>query len=994
MAIDLYNFLWVVPNKHKCPVCNHDHMKAHNILKKANKVREIAPPPPYYGWTTCTACGTEKENEPFEESPASQQDDNQLDNNEITPAKAVILFPALLTPLVYVQGKEGESENWLELLIASNIDLDEDIINRQLKIGIGLDPEKWYDPVPMFSVTDGNIKLKSIGTVDPDKNEVFNTHSKFAGIIHPTISKRLKARSITKVYEVRVFFDPLDKTSNIELQENPLRNRTRLLSNITMSYVPGEQGGAPVKSQGKEGEVGDEEHDRLITGSFKKLYGKTRIDTPRWPKIAGRGRFGFKIANGDVDPYTADENNPIQTYHPIHVFTDEDAKDYSGFGHLSDIHVNVRWQTLAKSPARVIEHGEGLFLEESPKIGTLTQQNNIAFKELLGKVGEESDIVLIGGDLVDHARNAYGLGILRDDDPTVAQVWSEVNLTENYKNNHPPGLDMIAFWSFVIDAIRTSHKPHFGVSGNHDCYEDAYGISPRVAFSRTNDGIPSDLNLTFYEALLAFGKSFGETVGTLTRVGVATNGNFNPEWFAWYHSVCSPFNDFWYKLPNQSLVGLGWGGKEELIDLTGDQALGHLPRSLDGVSDDQTGLVNMAVADTDRRLILVSHFTFLSFNNDVPMSPGKVIGSPGTFGNGFSFSEFEMGTFTNNRSKFMELFSDIQMIFTGHSHRRGLYLLDTANAEERRRRQEAIKVELANSANPLAFVNIRPEETIPAFLYDTAGDGFTPGMRNHSEGIEPAIIVSDSAGPYPKYNLEGEFQGWGADKPGATVVTVNASTGDLESVRTVQATSRAKPRAAVSLDYCDVDKESVFEENRLYTMLIPDTMHENYQGDWEEDTYCIKVPLTSEMICEPHLIEVEELILSGKSDQDMSMSRIKTVKDGTGVFRVPGSSNATMYAWLENFTETYVSLKLKSGVEWMNDQYEWNDYWNFEVIVKSVEGNETDGLDTFKESEGGNTPVSFIIQRPSRTSTWYPNFKFRELPNFDYRIENYESYQG
>ena len=73
--------------------------------------------------------------------------------------------------------------------------------------------------------------------------------------------------------------------------------------------------------------------------------------------------------------------------------------------------------------------------------------------------------------------------------------------------------------------------PAFLVSGNHDCYWYPYGMSPRVAaktpgdgvfeagdkwyrtsgsgLKRANEGIPADHNLTFYEAILTFGTTFG-----------------------------------------------------------------------------------------------------------------------------------------------------------------------------------------------------------------------------------------------------------------------------------------------------------------------------------------------------------------------------------------------------------------------------------------------------------------------------------------------------
>ncbi|NJK32798.1 MAG: hypothetical protein HC927_10530 [Deltaproteobacteria bacterium] len=260
-----------------------------------------------------------------------------------------------------------------------------------------------------------------------------------------------------------------------------------------------------------------------------------------------------------------DPQQPVQSYHPLIVLSGEAAKDYLDLGHVSDIHVNSRWQILGKSPARVIEYGAGQHEDESPEIGRLLAENNRSFHAVLGRIFAHADVVVVGGDIVDHIRNAYDAARVLAATSTPREIWTAMNLEGDAYTDatYPVGIDLVAFYSFIVDAMTRSSKPVFAISGNHDCYVDAFGISPRLnaelTASRTNEGIPADLNLTFYEALLAFGPS-----GGLLR---SASSSFDAEWFDWFHLVLSPFNDWWFKFPHRRpVVGLGWGTTEDLID--------------------------------------------------------------------------------------------------------------------------------------------------------------------------------------------------------------------------------------------------------------------------------------------------------------------------------------------------------------------------------------------------------------------------------------------
>ena len=78
-------------------------------------------------------------------------------------------------------------------------------------------------------------------------------------------------------------------------------------------------------------------------------------------------------------------------------------------------------------------------------------------------------------------------------------------------------------------------------------------------------------------------------------------------------------------MPKQSLVGLGWGDDEVMLNpfAPGDQGRAHLPRSPQGVSSIQLGLLKDATkVASDHPVTLTTHFTFLSYHEPIPCLTG------------------------------------------------------------------------------------------------------------------------------------------------------------------------------------------------------------------------------------------------------------------------------------------------------------------------------------------------------------------------------------
>lgn len=908
MARDIFNLIWIVP----------------------------PPPPPTIG-------------------PAGQRSPTTV-ASATAVTRGVILFPSFMTPLIYVDGHEEEP--WLELLIATERELTRDMVNRQLKISAALRAEKPVSASPLFSGAAGNIIVESAGEVDDDGDTILSTHSKFAGILHPSYGEALSDKNVERVYRVKIKATALPISSPTD--EYNYSTSTRKFT----GYRTHEGATQRVTQMAV---FGRELSDQMIREMLDRRFGADAASNQN--SLPSRGRYAFPMSGNTVDISRVDPNAPIQSYHPLYVLSGDDAHEYQSFGHVSDIHVNTRWQILGKTNARVIEYGDGQHEDESPEIGDLLAENNRSFHAVLRRVASEADVLIVGGDIVDHIRNAYNPDRVLSSANTPVQIWDAMNIEgDAYTDaSYPLGLDLVAFYSFILDAMVSYSRPVFGITGNHDCYVDAFGISPRlnavVTSSRTNEGIPADLNLTYYEALLSFGPSAG-----LLR---SPSSSFDAEWFDWFHLVLTPFNDWWFKFPKQSLVGLGWGTSEDLVDPSGDQSLGHLPRSDDAISDPQLALLRRAVNQREqRKVILTSHFTFLSYIETVPMHPGGARSSRGTFRRNFSlvmedYSRFEMGTFETNRGALMDMLAgrQIQVVLTGHSHRRGLHLLLE-----------------------------RDGDVIPCELFDTDPHD-SLSLCQIPAGLtaaEPAIIVSDSAGPYPRYNRDNEFLGWGSDRPGGTLIKFDSHDGSLRHVKTLTASNRRKARGAVAMDYVDVSSQGALVNNRMETEWVTGEQESGAAPDGPTPIWYIQVPLTAQV----HTnwgIYIERLVFAGRHGD--RWIRVESSYDaGHNAFAVPADQTADFRTWARLVLQPtrFVSFKLNSRNAFIAGRYDWSSWWNFEVIAQAL----------FQHRPVANSPrmqriVQYRIFRPQRelAVTGF-DMDWREVPNFDWRRRNDPKYAG
>jgi hypothetical protein len=666
------------------------------------------------------------------------------------PVKAVILYPALATPQILV----GE-EDKLELLLLTEQNHSADRmrmhIRERLKISEGIDPAKGCADRALFV----DLAGREVGTaaervidIEPLPFEAGKRIDSLSGRFYGYVDKRA--------------FDLFEGEGYKTLYRVALSSKC----------LKAAMGGSELSTCGEPQDV---------------LIGKLLDRRNEWAREKGK-YYCWGSAHGDLDLTRFDRSNPIQSYHPVYHY-DRDGLKYANFGHVSDVHLSGRQQVLGKTRARVIDYAEAgneTDLGQSPEIGSRVNVCSRDLIQILGKIADSSaDMLLVGGDLVDFLRNCFLSAAqaksIGEGHP--AKVWQAVALADGYGARYLDCADLIAFFGILLDFCRRSGKPAFAVSGNHDCYHMPFGISPRVITDvgdkRLNEGIPADHNLTFYEAILAFGETYYKLTSGLSSP-------FNPEMFDWFYTVVTPFRDFAVELPRQHLVALSWGETEDLLDTPGTgHGFGHLPRA-EGVSGDQLGLVTTAIG-RKKKVIVLSHFTFVSYADSIPISKGDSDLGDVYVGPLKSFDDHNLGTFNRNRNVLLETHCgtnrDIQVVLTGHSHRRALYLVDSVSYSGR----NSLKIRHFDFSD------------------------FADARRRHGGIMEPAIVVSDSGGSIPRYNLDGEFEGWGSDSPSGTTVEFNQDDGSLSGIQ-AQRADACRPRLAVALDYLDIqEKKPVFE---------------------------------------------------------------------------------------------------------------------------------------------------------------------------------------
>jgi hypothetical protein len=700
--------------------------------------------------------------------------------------------------------------------------------------------------------------------------------------------------------------------------------------------------------------------------------------------VIANGQYGFEMAADDVNAGVVDGENPVLSYHPVFHFGP--TPYVMSIGHMADIHLVSRQQILAKSKAKVIEH------EDFP--ATIGSMVNVCSKNIVSLFSEfrdddEINAIVIGGDVVDFNPGA----VLGDPDrtPKISDVWADVSVKKGWKDRYHDNVDLLSTYSVIVHNYRQGDaKPVYLVSGNHDCYYSPFGISPRAMGERTNEGIPADHNLTFYEAILCFGPS----ATTMTKATASKIGDpFDKKYFAWFYQVFTPFRDFSIKLPKQVLIGLRWGDEESLLAEGGsaDQASvrkfglpykwGFLPRSDHAISKRQLGLIESSL-DKDRKVILATHFTFVSYQEKLSEAMAQDIewGDRSKQGDIYfgTYSFADMGTFESNREKvfknILEKDRSIHCILTGHSHRRGLYTI----------RKGISKTWVGHNSVKTDF-HVFPTTERTGGSYDWGdprnADGAVPPPRRNlnnpdgttedarAEAKPPWIIVSDSGGSIPRRNINGEFNGRGSDRPSGTKVVFDLN-GEVERVQAVpvDVCGTDKPRLVVALDYYDIQEGKKIIES-IVSEEFP--VRDELIGPAHVD---FAVELRPELDSHPYSIELSEMALYRHATYHWE--KFPFTKTGVCWRLTAAMRFDVLYLFKcgkKSSGEIFLSMKFKAKQgSPLAPYYDFDSPWTFEVELKREE------FKTDKKSK--DKFVRYKIERCGKRA---------EIPNHDARKKKY-----
>jgi 3',5'-cyclic AMP phosphodiesterase CpdA len=844
------------------------------------------------------------------DKPAQGVRHNKLTISEQKQIGVVILYPALATPEILV----GDTDK-LELLLLTQKSEDLDKfrmrIQNQLKISLGLEPDKKVNDRSLFVDEAGNlVGTPAERTIDVDEipfsaKKLMETHFKrFSGYIDKRAYKIYADAGYKTLYRVAL---------SSKVLESAMGNRI-------------------LSARG-------EPQDLII----KKMLDKRSS----WAKQKDGEYYCFALGGDDLDHTAFNTEEPIQSYHPVFHYSQNDLV-YANFGHLTDVHLAARQQVLAKSIARVIDVWDMGFDQElpsSPRIGKMINICSQDMIQIMSKLSDGADMLLIGGDLVDFLRSCYLSRAIADDlnfrSGIPWKIWETVALDKSYTDRYKDAADMIGFFTLLLTYCRKHKSPAYAVSGNHDCYHLPYGLSPRLgpkrAERRANEGIPSDHNLTFYEAILVFGETYRELKSGLSSP-------FNKDMFDWFYMVFTPFTDFGVELPNQHLVAGGWGDDENIFDIPGTgHGFGHLPRSTDGFSDEQLGILTTAIGK-QKRIILMTHFTFVSYDYSIPVNIGESEKGDIYISKLKNYGKYNFGTFEENRATLFKTHCfdnrDIQIILTGHSHRRALYLVDDFDPSIPKR--------------------------IKTLHYDFSS--FHELKKSYpKQKLQPAIVVSDSGGTIPRYNLGGEFNGRGSDPPSGTTILFDQSTGDLSHV--YRQTADVYPRVAVGVDYLDIQEKKTVV---VHFASEPFSVEDEKTRTLTDITF--KIELVTDLVNSGFWVEaLSFFVLTGVSDPwrmiTLEGSDLRQTPGGTRYFAIKGKHDVRIFSkyFAKNIGRgNFLSMKFGKPAQGDLPRYEFNTPWCWEFQVD------------FETSEGGTKKVYKILRDKKRA----------EIPDFDWRRTN------
>jgi Calcineurin-like phosphoesterase len=446
-------------------------------------------------------------------------------------------------------------------------------------------------------------------------------------------------------------------------------------------------------------------------------------------------------------------------------------------GHVTDTHVDVR--------ADVYEAN----LKAAGKIPGVSFNNyNTDFVAIYGEAREQSDVVLLTGDLIDYGRGHVGASFGGMYQNALAR-----NDAYHYDRN------WFLFY-YLLASGGNYTKPAYTILGNHDWRLNPYppfapgAPEPESLFHDAKDYNHQDYWKDVIKVAHGPGheRKFAYTIGAESNWGAALWALTHPvkavtavakdfnvesspvqttvESVAWYLMLINPFLDYWFKLPSgQQILMLDWAKNEELTNTDDPRTFRRFgPRAASMLTPLQQWHVNEFVDAKGQAKIIGVHAPPLGpFGDwsDSDLAKGikryargeesrlrwpdarniqnmiehpLLAIRPSAAPYGISA---ENGSFVNNRSWFLQKVADprrgVRLILSGHIHRNGLLVIGTGKLALRNFPNLPPVTQTVRTIRGVSYAEVRGLRP-PAVAA-------TPATRNTYLG--PLYVNTTSAGP-------------------------------------------------------------------------------------------------------------------------------------------------------------------------------------------------------------------------------------------------------
>ncbi len=526
--------------------------------------------------------------------------------------------------------------------------------------------------------------------------------------------------------------------------------------------------------------------------------------------------------------YAEQTDRDVSAWHPVRKLK---ADTPLKFGHLTDVHVNVRQAAMQTSLVQLLPTEAGAGDLSVPYAHKKITNCYMALAELFESMkAGGADAILLTGDLIDFNKNL----VPDQAGSTIASQWKAFNVLLNVENRsiYKRGMDDLLVFTLIRNAYVNQNMPVFMSTGNHEAYSMPYGISPRAEVNprgwaaklkdleqesdavalkkhrqqleeaseffvnKANAGIPADHNLTIYEATLIYGPTYAQ---------VYTTQNHQSINYDWFSAAFCPLENYVMPLGAdsdkadakaiQAMTVLGWGQTERYMKgmtnaatVGADQrGVGFLPYAIQSISANQLTLLDTAKAIRKAGAassLVASHFTIINYDlkhtlqekggfvaRDAIETDYTTVRETSAQYNTFNYGAAELRVKTYLREHTNQA-GGVDWHLSGHSHRAQVFKL---------------------SGTDTGKVRTIPSGGLHGF---DPGAGAAGTLAAAGSGTTH-FIVSSSGGPIGVQNWGGELAGWTLRPPSGSLLDTSAS-----KVSQIKAASaRATPRLCVALDY-------------------------------------------------------------------------------------------------------------------------------------------------------------------------------------------------